>query len=469
MDLPGDFDKDAEGIRQAAMQSMFGFLGELCEGAVVVDADARVVWMSEKYAAKLGLGAAAEALGRDVEQVIPASLMREVLRTGKPILLDIMQLGSESFVVTRIPLRDEGGRVIGAIGFALYDKLHYLKPLFTKFSRLESALASAEKKLADERRAKYTFTSFVGNSAACLEAKRQARRAAQLDAPVLLLGETGTGKELLAHAIHAAGPRSAGAFVGVNVAAIPENLLEAEFFGSAPGAYTGADKRGREGKFKLADGGTLFLDEIGDMPLAMQAKLLRVLQEQEFEPLGANKVIRVDVRIVAATSLDLQQRVAGGRFRADLYYRLNVLAITVPPLRARLDDLETLCEHILDRIAHRNGMALREIAAEAFDLLRLYDWPGNVRELHNVLERASMLSDEPRLGIDDFVSILRLPDGGATVPVQRYDDALAEFERRAIRDALQITRGKVPEAAKLLGMGRATLYKKLVALGIPTR
>jgi len=471
MNLPGDFEKDADGIRRAAMQSMYGFLDDMCEGALVVDRDARVVWMSEKYAATLGLQNAAAALGREVEEVIPASLMREVLRTGKPILLDIMQLGSESFVVTRIPLRDGQGRVIGAIGFALYDKLHYLKPLFSKFSRLQSALACAEKKLADERRAKYTFSSFVGNSAACIEVKRQARRAAQLDAPVLLLGETGTGKELLAHAIHAAGPRSAQAFVGLNVAALPETLMEAEFFGAAPGAYTGADKRGRAGKFQLADGGTLFLDEIGDMPLPMQAKLLRVLQEQEFEALGSNKVVKVDVRIIAATSIDLQQRVAEGRFRADLYYRLNVLALTVPPLRARLDDLEALCEHILDRIAHRSGLALREVAAEAFDLLRLHDWPGNVRELHNVLERASMLSDEPRLGLDDFVSILRVPpaEAAAAGPLQRYDDALAEFERRAIRDALNITNGKVPEAAKLLGMGRATLYKKLVSLGIPTR
>ena len=247
--------------------------------------------------------------------------------------------------------------------------------------------------------------------------------------------------------------------------------MEAEFFGAAPGAYTGADKRGREGKFKLADGGTLFLDEIGDMSLPLQAKLLRVLQEQEFEPLGSNKVTKVDVRIIAATSIDLHKLAAEGRFRADLYYRLNVLTLAVPPLRERLDDLEALCEHILEQIAQRGGTPLRELAPEVFDLLRVHDWPGNIRELRNVLERATLLTDALRLTANDFVSILPVPapETAPAGPVRRFDDALAEFERRVIRDALQTTGGKVPEAAKLLGLGRATLYKKLVSLGIPTK
>ena len=471
MKPPRDLARDTEGIRRMAMQSMYGFLDEICEGAVVVDAEARVVWMSEKYALKLGLKSAAEALGRDVEQIIPSSLMREVLRTGKPILLDIMQLGAESFVVTRIPIRDESGKVTGAIGFALYDQLHYLKPLFSKFSRLQTELASAEKKLAEARRAKYTFSSFVGASPASQEVKRQARRAAQLDAPVLLLGETGTGKELLAHAIHASGPRANRPFISVNVAAIPETLLEAEFFGAAPGAYTGADRRGRDGKFRLAEGGTLFLDEIGDMPLPLQVKLLRVLQEKEYEPLGSDRMVKSDVRIIAATSIDLPQRVAAGGFRADLYYRLNVLALKVPPLRERLADLDGLCEAILEQIARRNGAPVQELSAEALDLLRSHDWPGNVRELSNLLERAAMLSDQLRLGVDDFLPLLQPQTGrpASTEPPHRYDDALEAFERRVIRDALSASGGKVAQAAKRLGMGRATLYKKLVSLGISTK
>jgi transcriptional regulator with PAS, ATPase and Fis domain len=179
--------------------------------------------------------------------------------------------------------------------------------------------------------------------------------------------------------------------VGVNIAAVPETLLEAEFFGVAPGAYTGADRKGRDGKFKLADGGTLFLDEIGDMPLALQAKLLRVLQEQELEPLGSNQVIRVDVRVIAATSRDLPAMVAGGQFRADLYYRLNVLPIRLPALRERLDDLEALVEVLLDDIARRSGLAHRSIGHDGLELLAGHDWPGNIRELRNVLEQVTLL------------------------------------------------------------------------------
>ena len=191
------------------------------------------------------------------------------------------------------------------------------------------------------------------------------------DSTVLLLGETGTGKELMAQGIHAGSHRAAGPFVGVNIAAVPETLLEAEFFGVAPGAYTGADRKGRPGKFKLADGGTLFLDEIGDMPLALQAKLLRVLQEQEVEPLGSNKVEKLDTRVIAATSRDLAAMVEAGQFRADLYYRLNVLPIRLPPLRERLSDMDALADHLLDDIARRTGLAAPKSLNAVAPL-----WPG---------------------------------------------------------------------------------------------
>ena len=471
--MPGiDLLKDAGRIRGEALQSVFELLEGICEGALVVDKDARIVWMSEKYAHKLGLKHAADSVGQEVEQVIPTSQMRAVVRTGMPILLDIMQFGSESFVVTRIPLKDKTGEVIGAIGLVIYDQLHSLKPLMSKFTRLESALANAELKLAQVRGAKYTLGSFVGASPAAQEVKRLARRAAQIDATVLLLGETGTGKELLAQAIHASGPRAHKPFVGINVAAIPETLMEAEFFGAAPGAYSGADRRGREGKFKFADGGTLFLDEIGDMPLPLQGKLLRVLQEHEFEPLGSNRVSKVDVRIIAATSIDLERRVAEGQFRADLFYRLNVLAISVPPLRERLEDMEGLCQHLLDQIAQANGTPVREITPDAIALLRGRPWPGNIRELRNVLERVAMFSDDLRLSAANFAPVLPGSAGdepGAPPRKLRYDDALEAFERRLVTEALRDAKGKVADAAAALGMGRATLYKKLAALGIPTK
>jgi transcriptional regulator with PAS, ATPase and Fis domain len=466
--LSDEFLRDSVAIHRLAMQSLFERLDSLCEGAVAVDRQARIVWINEKYLATLGLKSVDEALGREIEEVIPNSLMREVVRSGQPILLDIMELGGQSLVVTRMPLQDEQHQVIGAIGFVLYDQLNALKPLVAKFANLQSELAEARRRLAEHRRPKYTFASFIGGSAACVEVKRQARRAAQQDSTVLLLGETGTGKEVLAHAIHAASARAEGPFVTINMPAVPDALLEAEFFGVAPGAFTGAERKARDGKFKLAEGGTLFLDEIGDLPLPLQSKLLRVLQDQEIEPLGSNRVIKVDLRVIAATSVDLDQRVAQGRFRSDLYYRLSVFPVRLPPLRERLADLNELAEYLLEELAVRCGGPAREIDAAAVSLLASYNWPGNVRELRNVLERASALTDSARLTVHDISAVMpprhRMPAGGRGVP--SYADAMAGFERTLIQSALVAAGGKVPAAAKLLGLSRATVYNKMAQLGL---
>ena len=274
--------------------------------------------------------------------------MRRVAETGEPILLDIMELGGEQLVVTRMPIEDENKNIIGAIGFVLYDHLDSIKPLIARMAQLESELRVAKRQLSQGRTARFTFDDYVGKTEGIARAKELAGRAARQSVTVLLSGETGTGKELLAQAIHNASPRAEKPFVSVNVAAIPDTLIESEFFGTAPGAYTGADRKGRDGKFRTADGGTLFLDEIGEMPLQLQAKLLRVLQEREFEPVGSDKVTKVDVRLIAATNLDLQKRVGEGAFRADLYYRLNVLSIPLPRLRDCAGDLPEICARLLD-------------------------------------------------------------------------------------------------------------------------
>ncbi|HXQ99786.1 MAG TPA: sigma 54-interacting transcriptional regulator, partial [Pseudomonas sp.] len=320
------------------------------------------------------------------------------------------------------------------------------------------------------RQAKYSFAHFIGTSAASLEVKRRARRSASTDSPVLLLGETGTGKELLAHAIHNTSPRAHRAFVSVNSAAIPENLLEAEFFGTAPGAFTGADRRGRQGKLNLAEGGTLFLDEIGDMPMPLQSKLLRVLQEKEYEPVGSNEMIKSDVRLIAATSTDLEAAIKRGDFRADLYYRLSVLPIEVPPLRERLDDLEALSEAILEELRSQH-----ELEPDAMMMLRQHAWPGNIRELRNVLERAALLSDTMHLGAREIRTAI-----GTLVPIEgigshrlmesvsdeTYSAARLRFDRDLIQTKLAQCQGNVILAARQLGLGRSTLYKKMAALGI---
>ncbi|MFI7837524.1 sigma-54 interaction domain-containing protein [Pseudomonas asiatica] len=453
--------KDYPQVRQLAIRSLFEIIEQSSEGTVIVDRQARIVWMNERYARRFGLANAASAIGQPCEAVIPGSLMREVVSNGRPILLDMLDTPNEPLVVMRLPIHDDQGALIGAIGFALFDELRSLSPLLKRYSSMQQELASTRSQLR-ARQAKYSFAQFVGSSAVSLEAKRRARRGASSDSPVLLLGETGTGKELLAHAIHAASARAHKAFVSINSAAIPETLLEAEFFGTAPGAFTGADRKGRSGKLQLAEGGTLFLDEIGDMPLALQSKLLRVLQEKEYEPVGSNQMLRSDVRIIAATSIDLQAAIARGAFRADLYYRLNVLPIEVPPLRQRLEDLPALCEAILGELGSQY-----ELEAEAQQLLARHAWPGNIRELHNVLERATLLADQPRLGVADLRAALGPLSPVAGEPMrQTYREACEAFERELIVGALAEHGGNVPEAASALGLGRSTLYKKMVALGL---
>ena len=454
--------KDYQRVRRLAIKSLFEIIEQSSEGTVIVDRDARIVWMNERYAKRFGLVDASAAIGQPCEQVIPGSLMREVVTQGRPALLDMLDTPKEPLVVMRLPIHDASGAVIGAIGFALFDELRSLSPLLKRYSSMQQELAST-RSLLRSRQAKYSFAQFIGTSAQSLEVKRRARRAASSDSAVLLLGETGTGKELLAHAIHAASPRAHKAFVSINSAAIPESLLEAEFFGTAPGAFTGAERKGRAGKLQIAEGGTLFLDEIGDMPLPLQSKLLRVLQEKEYEPVGSNQMLQSDVRIIAATSRDLQAAMARGEFRADLYYRLNVLPIEVPALRERLDDLPALSETILEELGSRH-----ELDIDAQTLLARHAWPGNIRELRNVLERATLLADQARLGVADIRAALGplQPLVVEDEPVTEYRAACEAFERDLLTKALARCAGNVPQAAQQLGLGRSTLYKKLVALGI---
>ncbi|QHF28653.1 sigma-54 interaction domain-containing protein [Pseudomonas sp. R32] len=453
--------KDYQQVRLLAIRSLFEIIEQSSEGTIIVDRDARIVWMNERYARRFGLDDASSAIGQPCESVIPGSLMREVVSNGRPILLDMLDTPKEPLVVMRLPVHDSSGKLIGAIGFALFDELRSLSPLLKRYASMQQELAST-RSLLRARQAKYSFAQFIGTSAASLEVKRRARRGASSDSPVLLLGETGTGKELLAHAIHAASARAHKAFVSINSAAIPETLLEAEFFGTAPGAFTGAERKGRPGKLQIAEGGTLFLDEIGDMPLPLQSKLLRVLQEKEYEPVGSNQMIHSDVRIIAATSTDLQAAMARGEFRADLYYRLNVLPIQVPPLRERLDDLPALSEAILEELGSQH-----ELEDPAQALLARHAWPGNIRELRNVLERATLLADQPRLSVGDVQAALGdLAPLQVQLPPLSYKQACADFERQLLENTLARCAGNVPEAARQLGLGRSTLYKKLLALGI---
>jgi transcriptional regulator with PAS, ATPase and Fis domain len=447
----------------------FSLLREFFEGAIIVDARSRITWIDARYRDLLKLAPDFDPIGLPVEEVIPHSLLRRVVETGRPILLDIMSFDDRQFVVCRIPLKDEDGKVEGAIGFVFYDNVDYLEPILEKFENLHKQLSRAQAALTRERQTKYSLSSFVGTSEVVKELKSQVRRFALRDGAALILGETGTGKELLAHAIHQQSDRADGPFVAVNMAAVPEALLEAEFFGVAPGAYTGADRKARKGKFELAHGGTLFLDEVGDMPLGIQAKFLRVLQEGEIEALGSNAVKRIDVRIIAATSQDLEAKVADKSFRPDLYYRIAVLAVRIPPLRERIEDIPVLCETLLEQTMRASDQRGWEILPDAIALLQAHDWPGNVRELRNVLERAAATS--PTEMLDASTIRKALPQGVARRPISRSLNAdlattLADTERRAILDALDASHGQKSLAAQRLGVSRSQFYEKLKRFNI---
>lgn len=460
-------------MRRQVAKSLSALFDTLYEGAFAIDLQGRVTWMNHKFKALIGWNGTQPVEGQPIDEVLPHSRMHRVLEGGQADLLDIVPLGKHQLTVSRLPLHDDAGALVGAMGVILYDRLRSLKPLVDRFQTLQLDLETARQELARTRAAKYSLSTYIGGTETVRDLKRRARRAAERDVPVLITGETGVGKELLAHGIHAASSRAAKPMVRINVSAIPEGLLEGELFGAAPGAYTGADRKGREGKIRLADGGTLFLDEIGDMPAQLQTKLLRVLQEQEIEPLGSNTVIPVDVRVISATSRDLKGMVDAGSFRADLYYRLNVLPLEAPPLRQRLADLPLLCDTLLEDMAQRQGGSPRAVSAAGIQRLALHQWPGNVRELRNVLEQAAAAHEDEILGPEVFDSLL--PSAGATAVVQKtvteggevrpLREVVAEAEQAALIAALKATGGNRSQAAKALGISRAQFYEKLALVG----
>jgi transcriptional regulator with GAF, ATPase, and Fis domain len=336
--------------------------------------------------------------------------------------------------------------------------------LLQEAHRLRARLADENAYLQEEIRLEGGFEEIVGSSEALQSMARLIKQVARTESTVLLLGETGTGKELIARAIHTMSPRSARPIVKVNCGAISPSLVESELFGHERGAFTGA-LRTRPGRFELADGGTLFLDEIGELPPDAQVKILRVLQEQEFERVGGDRSIRVDVRIIAATNRDLEEEVRQGRFRADLYYRLNVFPVRVPPLRERVGDIPLLSRHFVEQHARKMAKALKDVSAGSLERMQRYSWPGNVRELQNVLERACVLSDSAIVEVEELQLGRRpVPEGG--------DDGIVtmeEMERRHILRALDACAWRIQGAggaAMLLGLHPNTLRSRMEKLRV---
>jgi Nif-specific regulatory protein len=322
--------------------------------------------------------------------------------------------------------------------------------------------------LRQELRERYDFSNIIGTSGPTRQMYEQVAQVAQTNTTVLIRGESGTGKELIAHAIHYNSLRAKKPFVKVSCAALPDTLIESELFGYEKGAFTGANAR-KKGRFELAEGGTIFLDEIGDINLGTQVKLLRVIQEREFERLGGTESVRVNVRVIAATNKDMEKAIAEGTFREDLYYRLNVFTIFVPPLRDRKADMLLLADHFLEKFSREHGKVIKRISTPAIDMLMSYHWPGNVRELENALERSVLVCDGQVIHGHHLPPSLQTADASGTVTRVSLKDAVEGFERDLIQDALKTTRGNRAKAARLLDTTERILNYKVRNLGVDVR
>ncbi|MGD8283882.1 MAG: sigma 54-interacting transcriptional regulator [Desulfobacterales bacterium] len=429
-------------------------------GVMVTDADGYITHFNKPYGRFLGLEPEAQ-IGKHCTDVIENTRMHLVAKTGKPEINQSHRIKGQNMVVQRIPIWKDG-EVIAVFGQVTFKDIKDVTKLANQLSLLESKVKLYEEELINLRSTRYTFDSIIGASQSMAILKKEALNAAANQFPVLITGDSGTGKELFAQAIHHASTRKLYPFVRINCSAIPKDLLESELFGYAEGAFTGAKSDGKPGKFEIANHGTVFLDEIGDLPFEMQPKLLRVVEDKEFERVGGTRVIRSDFRVIAATNQDLEDLVANGRFRKDLFYRLNVIRLHIPPLRERRDDIMPLVCSMLQQMAQEAALSEIKMGLEAEKALQKYDWPGNVRELLNVLERALSSTDADTIRLSDLPFYLQCSPKDASQKSQSsMKEVHARAEKEAILYALKETENNKAQAAKILGIHRTLLYKKM--------
>ncbi len=388
---------------------------------------------------------------------------REQSFIGVPIILDYSTLG---VLIVNLPYQpqrdfDSAKKFISLVASALVQTIRLDKVRRRERQQLLEESVKIQERLRDE----FSFNNIIGNSHEMREVFERVMQVARADTTVLIRGESGTGKELIAQAIHYNSPRAGKPFVRVNCAAIPETLIETEFFGHEKGAFTDA-KVQKKGRFELADGGTIFLDEVGDLSPMTQVKLLRVLQEQEFERVGGTATVKVDVRVIAATNADLEAKMREGKFREDLYYRLNVFTIMLPPLRERQSDILLLADHFLLKYSRKHGKPIKRISTPAIDMLRQYHWPGNVRELENCIERAVLVCDDQVIHSYHLPPTLQTAESSGTLPRLSLEAAVANYEKEIIQDALKATRGNRAKAARLLDTTERIIGYKIQKYGI---
>ena len=436
-------------------------------GFTIVDQDGYYLYVSEPWSKAMGY-TLEELKGIRVWEVFPDTEAKTALETGRQVIAHPVKWGKDQIAgfTNYYPFFAPDGTVCGCYCLVILEGLDNARILQNQIAELSSKLEFLQSELSKKNNAHYHIDQIIGHSPQILEMKTQIRKAAHSNSTVLIEGETGTGKELVARAIHQLSKRSKENFVGINCAAIPPELMEAEFFGYEKGAFTGADPRGKAGKFVAANGGTVFLDEINSLPLYVQPKFLRVLQEREVEPIGSTTKTPINIKVIAASNVPLINLVSDGEFRRDLYYRLNVIRIVLPSLRERKEDIPELVNALLMRLNQSLGTHAQSISPSALKLLMDYDWPGNVRELQNALESAINMAESSILRRDDFYELsnrIRAKEYKKLFQKNPYDlqTAKMEFEKAFILDVLESYQNNHTKAAQKLGISRTMLYKKL--------
>jgi PAS domain S-box-containing protein len=429
-------------------------------GACVVDPAGFITHFNEPYGRFLGLDPAKQ-IGKHVTDVVENSRMHIVAKTGKAEINVSHSIRGQKMLVQRIPIK-ENGKVIAVFGHVLFKNIKDVGKLANQLSELQTQVKRYREELSSLRSTRYTFDNIIGKSPQIISLIEEARKSAATNLPILISGESGTGKELFAQSIHSSSKRQVESFIRLNCAAIPKDLLESELFGYEKGAFTGAQSTGKAGKFELAHRGTIFLDEIGDLPMEMQPKLLRVLEEKEIERIGGNRIIKTDFRLISASNQNLADMVERGQFRADLFYRLNVVPLHLPPLREREDDIIPLARHLLTLASEEGLHRGIDFSDEAEAILLRHSWPGNVRELSNVIERTLATNEDETITPADLPFYLhQATSNSVSTTCSLLKEVVAKAEKTAILDALKMTQHNKAQAAQLLGIHRTLLYKKM--------
>ena len=435
-------------------------------GAIVTDAEGYITHFNKPYGEFLGVDPT-EQIGRHCTDAVENSRMHLVAETGIPEINQSHRIMGQNMVVQRIPIK-ENNRVIAVFGQVMFKDVKDVRRLAAELSLLESKVKLYEAELINLRSTRYTFDSIIGKSESLRTLKQEALRAAANQYPVLISGESGTGKELFAQAIHHASARKLYPFVRINCAAIPRDLLESELFGYEKGAFTGAKTEGKPGKFELAHQGSVFLDEIGDLPLEMQPKLLRAIEDNEFERVGGTRIIRSNFRVIAATNQNLEKMLADGRFRKDLFYRLNVIPLHIPALRERKEDIMAIAAYLLEQLRSEANIPRIRLDEQAQKALENHEWQGNVRELSNVLERTMSVLEGNTIRLENLPFYLHR-GRRLQAPASRSSlkDMQARTEKEAICFALREANNNKARAARILGIHRTLLYKKMKKFDLP--